>query len=128
MMEEVSVFKTIYAEEVYSVPSPVMVVLGIPWKEVKAEHQQLLSKILQAVGLSLDAVRFIYQPHFDLSAWHEKPRRVIAFVPPPKGLSAYDVIQSGETSVIFSDPLEILNTDDAAKRKLWNSLKTLFSD
>ena len=127
-MEEVSVFKTIYSEEVYSVPTPVTVVLGAPWKEMKEGDQQLLSKILQAVRLSLDAVRFIYQPHFDLSAWSEKPQRMIAFVPPPKGLSAYEVIQTGETSVIFSDPLEFLNTDDAAKRKLWNTLKTLFPD
>ena len=125
-MEEVSIFKTIYSEEVYSIPSPVTVVLGMPWNEVKENDQQLLSKILQAVRLSLDGVRFIHQPHFDLSVWSEKPQRMIAFVPPPKGLSAYQVIQTGETSVIFSDPLEILNTDDAAKRKLWNTLKTLF--
>ncbi len=125
-MEEVSIFKTIYSEEVYSIPSPVTVVFGVPWKDVKEDDKQLLSKILQAVRLSLDAVRFIHQPHLDLSAWTEKPRRMIAFVPPPKGLSAYEVIQTGETSVIFSDPLEILNTDDAAKRKLWNTLKTLF--
>ena len=126
-MEEENLFNTLYTEPVYSASPPVTVIIGIPWTEVREEDRQLLSKILQAVRLSLEAVRIVHQTTLDLSAWSEKPQQLIAFLAPPKGLTSYEVIQTGETSVIFSDPLEILNSDDAAKRKLWNILKSHFA-
>ena len=126
MMEEVSLFKTIYPEEVYSIPPPLAVVIGIPWAEVNDAQRLLLSRILQAIRLSVDGVRIVHQASLDLSAWGEKPAQVIAFLSPPKGLASYESIETGKASVVFSDPLEILVTDDQAKRKLWNILKTLF--
>jgi len=125
-MEE-PVLKTIYQEEVYGIFSKVAVYIGVPWHELKEEHRLLLSKILHAVRLSLESVRVIHQAQIDLSSWAEKPNRIIAFLAPPKGISTYEIIQSGPTSMVFSDPLEILQSDEAAKRKLWNTLKTLFS-
>jgi hypothetical protein len=127
MMEQSEPFETIYQEEVYSVPAPVTVVLSKPWKEVPTDQRQLLAKILQAIKLSPEAIKIIQQASFDLSGFGEKPKRMIAFIAPPKGLSPYEVIATGETSVVFSDDLEILNRDDAAKRKLWNTLKAFFS-
>lgn len=120
-------FKTIYQEEVYSVPVPVTVVLSKPWQDMGPDQRQLLAKILQAIRLSPEAVRIIQQASFDLSGFEEKPKRMIAFIAPPKGLSLYEVITTGQTSVVFSDDLEFLNRDDAAKRKLWNTLKAFFS-
>jgi DNA polymerase III psi subunit len=126
-MEEESPFKTTYTEEVYSIPPPPTVVLGSPWNELKQEQQILLSKILQSVKLSLDAVRIVHQTTLDLSCWNEKPHRLLAFVAPPKGVSLYEIIQTGETAVIFADPLEVLHADDGSKRKLWNALKSLYT-
>lgn len=126
-MDQGKPLKTIYQEEVYTVPAPVTVVLDKPWSAVEADQSQLLGKILQAVRLSPEAVRIIQQASFDLSVFEEKPKRMIAFMKPPKGLALYEVIVTGETSVVFSEDLEILIRDDAAKRKLWNTLKTLFS-
>ncbi len=126
-MEQPSFFKSIYGEEVYSITAAVTVIIGVPWIEVKEDQRQLLSKILVAIGQSIESVRLLHLAQFDLSAYHEKPSRIIAFVNAPKGLSSYEIVQTGETSVIFSDSLEILISDDASKRKLWNTLKTLFS-
>lgn len=126
-MEEDFVFKSIFQEEVYSIPTPVTVVLSKPWKDVPADQRQLLAKILQSIRLSPEAVRIIQQASFDLSPLAEKPKRIIAFMPPPKGLLPYEVIVTGGSSVVFSDDLEMLNGDDAAKRKLWNTLKAFFS-
>ncbi len=123
---ESSTFGSTYLEEVYAVPALVTIVLGIPWSQIKEEHTLLLSKILQSVQLSLESVRIVYQPQLDISRWSEKPSKLIAFLPPPKGLATYEVIQTGDTSIIFSDTLEILNADDAVKRKLWNALKSHF--
>ncbi len=127
-MPENLLFDTTYLEDIYQVPCRTFIIVASPWSELEEEQRSLLSKILQAVRLSLESVRIIYQSNFDLASFEEKPERMIAFVTPPKGLASYEVIQTGETSVIFSDPLEFLNTDDAAKRKLWNTLKTLFPD
>ena len=119
-------FENIYFEEIYQIPSKTTIIISNPWSEVKVEQRSLLFNILLAVKLSLDSVRIIHQSQFDLMSLKEKPSRMIAFVAPPKGLALYEVIHTGETSVVFSDPLENLNSDDVAKRKLWNSLKALF--
>ena len=119
-------FENIYFEEIYQIPSKTTIIISNPWSEVKVEQRSLLFNILLAFKLSLDSVRIIHQSQFDLMSLKEKPSRMIAFVAPPKGLALYEVIHTGETSVVFSDPLENLNSDDVAKRKLWNSLKALF--
>ncbi len=118
--------ENIYIEELYQVPTKVTIIISNPWSEVKDDQRLLLFKILSSVRLSLESVRIIHQAQFDLMSIEEKPSRMIAFMAPPKGLALYEVIQTGETSVIFSEPLEKLNSDDAAKRKLWTTLKALF--
>ncbi len=125
-MEQTSSFKTIYGEEVYSIPLPVTVIIGIPWSDIKEDQRQLLSKILLAIKQSLESVRILVIPQFDLSSYKEKPSRILAFVAPPKGLASYEVVQTGDTSVIFSEALDALITDDASKRKLWAALKLMF--
>lgn len=119
-------FKNTFNEEVYDIAVPVTVVIGIPWASLKAEHIELLSKILIAVGTSVSGVKVVCQDPLDMSSWSEKPGKAIAFVTPPKGVAAYEIVSTAEGSMVFSDPLEILYTDDAAKRKLWGTLKALF--
>ena len=119
-------FNSIYCEEVYSVKPPVTIVLGKSWQDQKQEERQLLSKILQAVRLSIDRVRVLHQTKLDLSEWSAKPSQVIAFVPPPKGVGLYEVIQTESSSIIFSDPPNDLMNNEAAKKKLWLALQALF--
>jgi hypothetical protein len=125
-MESESLFSSTFGEELYNVPAPLTVVIDCSWTELKAEHIELLSKILVAVGKSLDGVRVIHQSPFDMSSWTERAGRVIGFCAPPKGLTTYETIPTADGAVVFSDRLSDLYTDDAAKRKLWATLKTLF--
>jgi len=125
-MEPDSFFKIIFEEEVYLIAPPVAVIIDIPWSDVKEDQRVLLSRILQAIKLSTEGVRILHLTQFDLSSFEEKPSRVLAFISPPKGLASYEIIKTGSTSVIFSDPLEKLITDDSGKRKLWAALKGLF--
>jgi hypothetical protein len=125
-MEQAGAMSTIYQEEVYSIATPVTVILDKPWKDIQLDQRHLLAKILQAVKLSPEGVRIIHMPSFDVSDLREKPKRMIAFMAPPKGLALYEVILTGEASMVFSDNLETLVRDDAAKRNLWNVLKTFF--
>lgn len=119
-------FDAIFQEEVYSFSAPVTVMLGVPFKETKQEHRELLRKILHAVGLSLEAVRIVHQAHFDVSGWIEKPRQLIAFIPPPAGIARYEVIETSGMSVVVSDSIDVISGEEASKRKLWNALKLLF--
>ncbi|HRI78276.1 MAG TPA: hypothetical protein PLR06_01970 [Cyclobacteriaceae bacterium] len=121
-----SQFTAIYPEEVYTIPIPVIVITGDPWTKLTDEHKQLLNKILLSVRQSLTSVRIIHQSEFDVSVLPEKPARIVAFINPPKGLTTYEVIQTGETSVVFAGPLPQLITDEPARRKLWGALKTHF--
>lgn len=125
-MDQVAIFQSIYSEEVYNFTPPVVVVIGEPWRQLAENQKNLLSNILVAVRQSLDSVKVLHQPNFDLSQWSVKPSRIIAFLEPPKGLSLYEVIQTGATAILFSDPLVHLISDEADKRKLWEALKTLF--
>jgi hypothetical protein len=119
-------FSSIYGEEVYDVPAPVTIVLGQPWKELKLEERQLLTKILLAVKQPIDGVRILSQTKLDLSEWSAKPSRVIAFVPPAKGVGLYEVIRTGFSSIVFSESPDALIAKEAAKKKLWQALQTLF--
>ena len=120
-------FETIFQEAVYQVDPPLTIIIDCPWSELNEDQRLLLNKILKAIGRALEGVNIVQQSTFNLAVFPQKPSHVIAFMTPPKGLAPYEAIVSGGTSVVFSDALAILNKDDDAKRKLWNTLKTLFS-
>lgn len=118
---------SLYGEELYQPAAKTSVVIATAWNKITDEERQLLSKILSSVKLSLEAVRVIEQPQFNLSTWLEKPERVICFSPAPSALSKYEVIEVEGTALVLSNPLSELIPDDASKRKLWLALKQLFS-
>jgi DNA polymerase III psi subunit len=122
----ITVHDAIYQEEVYRFPGLPTVVLPVPWKDLPEDQLALLTKILQAIRLRLEAVRILHQKEFDLSEFDEKPALLIGFVTPPKGVPAYEVYRTSQTAMVFSDSLAVLVGDDAAKRKLWGALKDLF--
>jgi hypothetical protein len=119
-------FSAIYSEEIYDVSPPVTIVLSRSWPELKPEERQLLSKILLAIGQSIDRVRIVSQTKLDLSEWSARPSQVIAFVPPAKGVNLYEVIRTDASSIIFSDSLEFFLTNESAKKTLWAALKAMF--
>jgi DNA polymerase III psi subunit len=120
-----TVFEATYLEDLYRVAPKVTVVVPVPWAEVKEEEKVLLSKILTAVKLSLDAVVIWQQPKFDLSAWAEKPAKVLCFAP-ADGLPKLEVLPAQSTLVVVSLPLAELMKNDEAKKKLWGALKVMF--
>lgn len=117
---------SIFQEEIYDFQAPTTVVLSEPWDQLQEPGRILLTKILQAVRLSLDAVRILHQAEFDLSGYTDKPRLLICFISPPKGVSRYEVHRAGGSAMVFADSLDALVQDEAGKRKLWAALKDLF--
>ena len=123
----------IYTEELYQIPTPATVVLTMAWKDVSVAERELLTKITEALRqrinpkLGLHAFKVVHVPAFDLSAWQEKPEKLIYFGPAVKGFTLYEVIQAGNTRIVFADSLADLIPNEANRTKLWQALKQLFS-
>ncbi len=123
---EASLKPLIYQEEIYRIAPATTIVLPCPWADVSEEHRQPLEKILQALRLSLEAVCIVHQASINLSAFAEKPARMIIFHIPPKPLALHEVHVIGESQVIFAGGLNVFTQDELTKRKFWSALKTLF--
>ncbi|MGE0590547.1 MAG: hypothetical protein AB7O48_18345 [Cyclobacteriaceae bacterium] len=115
-----------YDEALYKINSPVTVVLATPWKELKPEEVELLSKILAAVRQSLASVKVVHTKALDLSQWSEKPAHLLGFGIEMPGVAKYDPITTPETRMVLADSLTVLQHDDDLKKKLWLTLKQLF--
>jgi DNA polymerase III psi subunit len=117
----------IFREELYRIKSLPTVVLTKTWSEISETEKELLSKILAALKLSLDKVQIHYQPELNLATLPVKPERVIYFGALPAGLSYYELIQTHNLALVSAEDLTILQANEAARKRLWNALKQLFS-
>jgi hypothetical protein len=122
-----SELETIFQEDIYSIPAPLLIVLAKPWKELSEAELDTLSKMLKAVKLSLASVQIIVRTEFDkndLSVF--SPTRVLAFgASLTTPFKYYENINSENTSIIISESLDQL--DDQKKKSLWIALKDMFS-
>ncbi|MBK5280113.1 MAG: DNA polymerase III subunit psi [Bacteroidia bacterium] len=120
------IFESLYSEELYRPVQKTSVVIATGWTEIAEEERQLLTKILESVKLGLESVRIVEQSVFNLSTWSEKPKQLICFSPASKALPKHEIIKLDDTSIVLSNSLAELISDDVAKRKLWWALKELF--
>jgi hypothetical protein len=122
-----SELETIFQEDIYSIPAPLLIILSKPWKELSETELDTLSKILRAVKLSLASVQIIVRTEFDpneLSVF--RPARILAFgASLNKPFKYYETINSENTSSIISESLDQL--DDLKKKELWGALRVMFS-
>jgi hypothetical protein len=117
-----------FAEELYSLPPKVLVIIPKPWNQVNDEERELLSRILSAVKLSLAAVQILVFQKFvtaDVSVF--APRYIIAFgVSIAATHEMYEVYESDGITTLQSENLDQL--DDPRKKKLWKALRQIFSN
>ncbi|MFM8912785.1 MAG: hypothetical protein ACKOE6_07720 [Flammeovirgaceae bacterium] len=121
-----SLVEATYSETLYRITPRVTVVIGTAWPTLGEAEKTLLTKILSAVKLSLDSVTIRYQQKLDLSAWAEKPAKVLCFTA-ADGLPKNELLPAGQSAVVVSLPLAELVADDDAKKKLWSALKQMFA-
>ena len=117
---------TLFTEELYDIKKKTVVITSDPWEKISELDRVLLQKILQAVGLSIDAVQLVHQPVLSIEAIRANAVRVIYFGPGVKGLPQFEATQIDDVPVILSPPLGELQSDSAVKQKLWTALKLLF--
>lgn len=121
-----TVFDTTFNEEVYDFQPLLTVILEKPWAEQSPQCQEALTKLLAAVRQSPESVRMVNQPTLDLSAWAEPPARIVAFVPPPKGINTNEKITTPKSEIVVTEPLSVLLVNEDLKRKFWAAFRTLF--
>ncbi len=118
---------SIFNEEIYVPLERTTVVLNKPWREVSAEEQDLLQKILVAVGLKPESVAVHYEPHHDFNYWQPLSPKSLYFGLPLAGYAHLEVASlPNGTQLIPAPPLADLQNDSGAKQKLWQALKQLF--
>ncbi|MFZ5970227.1 MAG: DNA polymerase III subunit psi [Bacteroidota bacterium] len=118
---------SIFNEEIYVPLERTTVVLNKPWREVSAEEQDLLQKILLAVGLKPESVAVHYEAHHDFSHWQPLSPKSLYFGLPLVGYALLEIASlPNGTQLIPAPPLADLQKDSGAKQKLWQALKQLF--
>jgi DNA polymerase III psi subunit len=120
-------FESIYQEQLFSLTMPPTVIVNQPWEKITTEERTLLSKILGALRLSLEGVSIKHQNSLDLSHWIQKPKHLIYFGDPVKGIQQYEVIEANGVSIVTSESLSELLKNDASRKRLWQALKQQFS-
>jgi len=115
----------IYTEELYKLPSRVIVLLPVPWETLSEDQAVLLGKILGSVKLSLSAAQIIHQKKVDIQTLKIfNPEVILSFGVPLTPEADLYQIQTIETiTLIQSDSLSTLT--DATKKDLWSALKKL---
>ena len=122
-----ALFDTLYPEGLFVISPAPTIILDQPWDEITVAEKTLLGKILSAIRQSLDAVTIKYQDSLDLSAWTEKPSRVIYFGKPVKGIPLYETVEANGVAITASENLKALSTNEEARKKLWQALKKQFA-
>lgn len=123
-----------FTEELYRIkPVSTFVVTTTPWDDLKLEETEQLQKISDALrqrirpSLSIDAFQVIHQPHLDINLLPRKPKELIYFGPPIKGLNYYELIEANEVKMVLSESVSDLMKDDQSRQKLWKALQQLFA-
>jgi DNA polymerase III psi subunit len=95
--------------------------------EPNPSQKELLSKILQAVGLSVDKIKLITGTEFSSDI---KTKNLISFNVSSPEISAadkYKVIENGSGKILLADSLAVLDTDVSRKKALWQALQKMYS-
>lgn len=125
-MNEASPFENLYQEELYLIPSRVIIVLGTEWETVGEEERTTLIKMMGALKLSLAAVQIITRQEFELEDLQPfSPRQIIALGSRTKTGTLYEHMHQDGVSIVIADHLHDL--DDQKKKRLWIALKQMFN-
>lgn len=126
MSQTVSILESLYQEELYRIPSRVLVILSGSWEELREEDRTVLTKMLAAVKLSLGSVQIISKKEFTIDELASfAPSKILAFGARLQPASSfYENLVVDGVPVILAEDLRTL--DDAKKKSLWGALKVMF--
>jgi hypothetical protein len=114
-----------FTEELYNLPSQVVVIVDKEWKDVSRDEQTLLGKILVSAKQSINGVRIIHSEKA-LTKEFGSGTNVISFgVEFTPEVPAYTMTEANGSFFIRADSLMAL--DEEKKKRLWGEIKKAFS-
>jgi DNA polymerase III psi subunit len=125
MMDQ-EIFGTMYQEEIYQIRQKPVVVINEDWEKLGDNERDLLSKIISALKISVDAITIITQPTLRITSFHGKTSKLIYFGELPAGVSYYEILESDGLEFICSQSLSQLIDNEPARKQLWQGLRKLF--
>ena len=125
-MSQPNPLENLYTEELYAIKPKVLIIIATPWSSLQDDEINLLSKILNAVKLSLSSVQIVTRTSFTVDDFKTfQPSHIVSFGTALQNkTSLYQAINLGNISVVLAD--ELRNLDDARKKNLWLTLKQVF--
>src|SRR3954466_173037 len=115
--------ETVFSEELYSIGKKTFVVTSDPWDQIAEVDKTLLQKILQAVGLSIDAVVVVGEHDLVPDTIRTRAGRLIYFGGNATQQALFEVTAIHGVPGLYSPPLKQLQADGAGKQRLWAGLK-----
>jgi DNA polymerase III psi subunit len=120
------VFEAVFQEEIYAVRVKPLVVIQESWNTLGPKEKELLSKIIGALKLPIEAIQIISRPDLDIESFKGKVEKIIYFGSNDHGYTNYEPITLSGVSFICSDSLSELLPNEATKKQLWLAMKKLF--
>jgi DNA polymerase III psi subunit len=114
-----------FQEELYDVPTPVLIVLSRPWSTYTEADHALLNKILGSVKIDTASVRVLTQKIFSIADLPSSQAAKVLVFGSETDIAPYQPVQAQAFTVVKADDLTQL--DDARKKSLWGALKQMFS-
>lgn len=119
-------FDSVFQEEIYQIKSKPLVVIEQPWEKLGASEKELLSKIIGALKIPLDAINIVVRPALQPEEFNAQDVKMIYFGKNLGDYKTYEPHQVSGASFICSESLSQLLTNDAGKKQLWLAMKKLF--
>lgn len=123
----ITLVENLYQEELYHIPTNVMVIIPKPWHKILEDEKALVTKILGSVKLNIDSVCIVFKPNVSIADLNLiKPGKVLIFgSSTTEEVKPYEKVLIDGIAVIKADDLSEL--DDVKKKTLWLALKQMFA-
>ena len=118
----------LFTEELYRIPTSLLIVLPTSWHDILDEDKALLTKILGSIRINIGSVNIqTFERITPQLLTSLKPSKVLIFGSRIEGMSvnSYEKTMIGDVPVIHADALNVL--DDQKKKSLWIALKQMFN-
>jgi hypothetical protein len=94
--------------------------------EPNPSQKELLSKILEAVGLNIDKIKIIVGIEFPENIQAKNLVSFNVYSGQNSAAEKYKVLETISGKVLLADSLAVLDTDVSRKKALWQALKTMY--
>lgn len=114
-----------FTEDLYTIKGKFIILIPNTWEEMSSAETDLLSKILDAIRLSLSKVQIISGAATVSQLGLFKPAFILSFGVAVSGIEKkYSIVKHQEIEIILADRLG--DIDLASKEKLWPELRNRF--